>query len=224
MDKRLRNSNIALLQHKQALKADVDRVTTEAFNSLDNVLHELVADYNAHLEPSQQFAIERMSDRILKLIVGDDTLIFARHTNIFRFDRDHAVWQKEYVTQDPDRAYAGIINVYDFLSASFRFDRDEDIGYLIARVFVNKDNTFFVEGKRQRGMGVDHFGTRQVDADNLRRIVETAVKYAAEFDLLVSPYDSVKLTDLAHMKLEIMASKVKTGKRLGFRFNSDDVL
>lgn len=224
MDKRLRNSNIALLQHKQTLKADVDRITAEAFNQLDSVLREIVAEYNQHLDPSQHFSIERMSNHILKLVVGDDTLIFARHTNIFQFDRDHAAWQKEYVTEDADRSYAGIINVYDFLTASFRYDRDEDIGYLIARVFVNKDNSFFVEGKRQRGMGVDHYGTRQVDHDNLRRIVETAIKYAAEFNLLVSPYDSVKLTDLAHMKLEIMASKVKTGKRLGFRFNSDDVL
>ena len=55
------------------------------------------------------------------------------------------------------------------------------------------------------------------------KIVETAIKYAINFDLLVPPYDAVNIISLTQMKEEIMNSKIKTGKRLGFQYNSDDV-
>jgi hypothetical protein len=45
-----------------------------------------------------------------------------------------------------------------------------------------------------------------------------------EFDLLVPPYDMVKIASVAQMNSKIDSSKLQTGKRLGFKFNSDDVL
>ncbi len=44
-----------------------------------------------------------------------------------------------------------------------------------------------------------------------------------EFDLLVPPYDQIKIASVAQMHQKIANSRLQTGKRLGFRFNSDDV-
>ena len=44
------------------------------------------------------------------------------------------------------RTYCGVINMYNFLSDSFKYNRENDLGYLIGRMFINKENTF-VEGK-----------------------------------------------------------------------------
>jgi hypothetical protein len=57
----------------------------------------------------------------------------------------------------------------------------------------------------------------------LRQIVETAIRYCIEFDLLVPPYDAVKLATVEQMQEKIIHSKMTTGKRLGFSFNADDV-
>ena len=46
---------------------------------------------------------------------------------------------------------------------------------------------------------------------------------AFEFDLLVPPYDHVKLATAEQMREKIIHSKMTTGKRLGFAFNADDV-
>ena len=54
----------------------------------------------------------------------------------------------------------------------------------------------------------------------LKEIIETAVQYAVDFDLLVPPYDQVKIATVEQMQVEIQHSKIQTGKRLGFKFNS----
>ena len=40
------------------------------------------------------------------------------------------------------------------------------------------------------------------------KIVETAIRYAINFDLLVPPYESVNIISLTQMKNEIMNSKI----------------
>ena len=106
---------------------------------------------------------------------------------------------------------------------SFRYNRENDAGYLIARIFINKEGHYFVEGKRQKGTGINHFGTSIINAENWQKIVETAILYSLEFDLLVPPYDDVKIISMMQMNGEIMSSKMQTGKRLGFVYNADDV-
>ncbi len=57
----------------------------------------------------------------------------------------------------------------------------------------------------------------------LTDIIETAILYAAEFDLLVPPYDTQKIIAVEQVNTKIENSKIQTGKRLGYKFNSDDV-
>jgi len=57
----------------------------------------------------------------------------------------------------------------------------------------------------------------------LRQIIETAIQYSIEFDLLVPLYDQIKVATVEQMRQKMSHSKMTTGKRLGFAFNSDDV-
>jgi hypothetical protein len=100
----------------------------------------------------------------------------------------------------------------------------DDLGYLIARIFVNKNNHFLVEGKRQVGYHFKNFGKRLLDKEAMRSILAKAMAYALEFDLLVPPYDAVKIASVGHMTEKMKVAQIKTGKRLGFQFNSDDVM
>ena len=145
------------------------------------------------------------------------------HTNVFEIPRDHFVNKSSYVKEDKDRAYCGIINIYNFLSDSFKYNRADDLGYLIARLFVNKEKYFFVEGKRQLGFVYSNFGKKAIDKSSLLNIIQTAILYAMEFDLLVPPYDHAKIASVAQMNKKIQSSIIQTGKRLGFQFNSDDI-
>jgi len=159
-----------------------------------------------------------------QLKVAGDILFFSMHSNIFQFDREHPAWKTPYIQKNKYNAYSGIINIYNFLFDSFRYSRLDDLGYLIARIFINHENQYFVEGKRQMGMLFTNYGNEEISNESLQIIISTAIQYALEFDLLVPPYDTVKIATVGQVEAKIQHSRVITGKRLGFQFNSDDVL
>ena len=145
------------------------------------------------------------------------------HSNIFEFDREHGVWKSSYVKDNILNSYAGIINIYNFLTDSFKYNRLDDLGYLVARIFINRENHYFVEGKRQLGFLYNNFGEAVINKKAIQNVIESAILYTLDFDLLVPPYDDVKFASVSQMKDKINKSKVKTGKRIGFQFYSDDV-
>lgn len=223
MDKRKRNEIVGQLQVKAKLKRHILDLADESFETLNKTLEGLATEYNSMLEDGVKVDLMRRTQRILQIDADEDTMILSLQSGVYQFDRDHEVWQTEYVKENAARSYVAVVNIYNFLSDSFKYDRDEDMGYLVARVFVNAEGAFFVEGKRQRGMGHKDFGKKTLDGDAWRKIVETALLYCIEFDQLVPPYDKIMITDLAHMNLEILSAKTRNGKRLGFQFKSDDI-
>jgi hypothetical protein len=212
---------------KTNLKQEVYRKAVGTFSLLKEVLKELADDYREKLK-------NKVDDNVLPVYqekgpfeaefrLGGDMLIFSMHSNVFVFNREHPIWKLDYITANPTNSYCGVFNIYNFLADSFKYNRMEDLGYLIARIFVNRENHFFVEGKRQSSELVKDFGSDEMTKEYMKEILETAIQYAIDFDLLVPPYDQVKIVTVEQISAEINNSKIQTGKRLGFKFNSDDV-
>lgn len=216
------------LKEKAQLKANVFDQCLEVFNLLKDLLSEISNDINDMLEGTNNRRVRlEYRDRgrfEAELKFADDVLIFSMHTDIFQFDREHSIWENEYVKGDKNRGYCGVINVYNFLSDSLKYSREEDLGYLVARIFVNKDKCFLVEGKRQKWQKTSTFGELKLGEKELISIVKTALMYSLSFDLLVPPYDIVKVASVEQINVKIESAKMRTGKRLGFDYKSDDVL
>lgn len=222
----LQNAIIKSINEKSVVLQKVIDNTSQTFSELKVVLREIVEFYNHQIQSNdKRIALEltQKGQFVLELRVATDVLVFYMHTNTFEFDRSHKIWEQEYVQNELSKSYCGIINIYNFLNDSFKYNRMDDFGYLIARVFVNKENHFFVEGKRQRGMGFSNFGKSHIDKTNLRKIVEAAIAYTLEFDLLVPPYESMKVVSITQILDEIENTNIQTGKRLGFVYKTDDI-
>jgi len=216
-----------LLSEKAVVKQKIYDITLEVFGIIKEVLKEIEEDYNDKLKGYDKRVRLEYNDQgqyEAELKVAGDLLIFSMHTNVFEFDRDHSIWKLSYVSDNVLNSYCGIIYIYNFLADSFKYNRLDDLGYLIGRIFINRENHYFVEGKRQMGFLYNNFGTAVIDKKSLRAIIETAIMYALEFDLLVPPYDVVKIASVVQLNTKIENARLQTGKRLGFRFNSDDVL
>lgn len=218
----------AALNQKARIKVQVNEVALDIFNQLKDVLGEMSNDLNDLLEEENERKVRlEYRDRgkyEAELKFADDVLVFSLHTDVFQFDRDHAVWKNPYVKANPFNSYCGVINVYNFLADSLKFNRGEDVGYLVARLFVNRDKYFFVEGKRQLRQKTSTFGKVLLVKEELVSFVEQAMLYSLEFDLLVPPYDMVKMATVEQINTKIESTKMRTGKRLGYKYNSDDVL
>jgi hypothetical protein len=225
-DKKEIGTIIDVIRQKTNVKQKVFDNTFEIFNQLKEVLNELTNDINDELSGTDRRLRLEYRDRgkfEAEIRIAEDLLIFSMHTNVFQFDRDHLIWKTSYVEKDKTNALCGVINIYNFLTDSFKYNRLEDLGYLIGRIFINKDYNYFVEGKRQMAFIYNNFGNLVIDQEAIKKIVETAVMYSLEFDLLVPPYDAVKIATVSQMNTKIENSKIQTGKRLGYKFNSDDV-
>ena len=217
---------LSTLREKANLKQLVYQNTKEVFEELRQIIFELEKEYNKELKEQNNNILLSYEDKgefEFQLSVASDVLVFSLYTNVFQFNRDHNVWEQEYVKNDPSNAYSGIINIYNFLSDSFKYNRLDDLGYLVARIFINQERHFIVEGKRQMSLLQTDLSASKANKESLRVIVETAMNYSLNFDLLVPPYDNVKIVSVAQVFEKIQNARIQTGKRLGFQFKSDDV-
>ncbi len=222
-----KSRQLEMIVVKSNVKQSVYKNTLDTFNLLKEALRELVEEYSETLKGKiSEDSLPTFHEKgpfEAEFRLAADMLLFSMHSNVFVFNREHPVWKTEYVKNDPLNSYCGIINIYNFLSDSFKYSRMQDLGYLIARIFINRESHFFVEGKRQSGELVKDFKNDIMSKENIKQILDTSIRYAIEFDLLVPPYDQVKIASVEQMKEEIFHSKMKTGKRVGFKFNSDDI-
>jgi hypothetical protein len=209
---------------KASLKQTVYRNTFNTFQEFRNLAREMADEYsrrNPALNRSIPFEFTDKGDFQIELKFAGDILIFLMHTNVFEFSRYHEVMKTPYVREDSERSYCGVINIYNFLADSFKYNRFNDVGYLIGRVFINRDLHYFIEGKREIGFLYNNFDQAVIDRTEVRKITESAILYTLNFDLLTPPFDNVKEVTVEEMRATLDSMLIKTGKRLGFKFQGD---
>ena len=223
----LRTKILENVVRKSNLKQRVYDNTFAALNLLKDTLFELSSEMDDELDDKLARGVRlEYRDRgkfEAQLQIGDDLLIFQMHTDTFSFDASHPVWKTHYVEQNNDNIYCGVINIYNFLSDSFKFNRNADEGYLIGRIFINREHSFFVEGKGQNTKRVGDFGSGALNREALIPILESAIYYSLNFDLLMPSYEDNKRVTVDQFNTKMDNSKFVTGKRLGYEFNTDDI-
>lgn len=214
---------ITALKDKGILKQQIYQQTKEVFNQLNGVLKDIaVRTREAMGEDSPvEVAYRPHGDFESSLRFSGDTLVFMMHTNVFTFNSEYFVHKSDYVKQDAERAYCGMILVYNFLSDSLRYNRLSDVGYLVGRIFINKDRHFFVEGRKEFAFMYNTFSRKPIDSETLHQIAETAIVHAIDFDLFVPPIDVSKQLTVKDKLQATGLSAIRTGKRVGFEFLRD---
>ncbi len=211
-------------KEKSSIKQDVYAKTFLAFNKMKSIAFTIAADLKKEANQMDQRIIVDYREKgefEFELRIAGDLLIFSMHTNIFEFDKSHQLWRSSYIKEDAARSFCGMINIYNFLNDSFRYNRVNDLGYMIGRVFINKENHYFAEGKRQLGFLYNDFVHAVIDEKAIKAVLESTILYCLNFDLYTPPFDSIKEISVSDMQVTSENMQIKTGKRLGFRFQVD---
>jgi len=214
-----------LVREKAVLKQDVYANTLRVFSDLKSVLAETVKDVSTNFGNSDErvdFHYRDRGDFQAEIKIAGDVLVFYMHTNVFQFEQSNSIWRTSYLKDHEENSYVGIINIYNFLADSFKYQRNSDLGYLIARIFVNKENHFLVQGKRQLGYLYNDFVNSKLDKEALKSVVESAVLYTLDFDLYTPPYENLQQVTVEEIQSVTNSSSLATGKRMGFRFGLED--
>lgn len=213
------------LRDKSSLKQDVFELTHQRLEEFRIEIEKLTSKLNddVHSKDSRlTFDTKVKGDFEIEVKLASDILFFQMHTNIFLFDSSNALWKTSYLKEDATRAYCGIINVYNCLADSIKYNRLSDTGYLIARIFINKDNHFMIQGKRQLGFLYNDFMNSKLTIEKIGEIIQSIYLYTIEFDLLTTSYNEISEVSVMVLKELSENPQLKTGKRLGFKFQADN--
>lgn len=211
---------------KATLKQEVYLKTLDVFRQFKTESEIFISSNQDKILKSKYpllFEFRERGDFQFELRFGSDILIFMMHTNVFEFPRDHEVMKTDYIKKDKKRSYCGNIMIFNFLADSFKYNRSNDLGYLIGRVFINRELHYFVEGKREVGLLYNNFGHSAMDKKTIRSIIHSSILYTINFDLLTPPFDSLKEVSQVEMQSQLDSMSIRTGKRIGFRFQADEV-
>ncbi len=216
---------VKALIRKSSLKQEVYFKTLEVFHQFKTESERFIASNQAKVLRSKfplLFEYRERGDFQFELRFGTDILIFMMHTNVFEFPRSHEVMKTDYIRQDKNRSYCGNIMIFNFLADSFKYNRPNDLGYLIGRVFVNRELHYFLEGKREVGMLYNNFAHTSLNLKTIRSIIHSSILYTINFDLLTPPFDDLKEVTQQEMQSQLDSMAIRTGKRIGFRFQADE--
>ena len=211
---------------KASLKQEVHKKSVEIFALFKKVAESLTTNYHLTIHQTDYpipFEFKDISPFEFELKFGSDVLVFYMHSNVFEIPRDHELMKLSYIKEDKTRSYCGIIHIFNFLNDSFRYNRLNDVGYLIGRVFINKENHYFIEGKREVGLLYNNFPDAIMNDESIQSIIESSILYTINFDLLTPPYDTMKEVTVEEMLNVRENMHISTGKRLGFKFQADTV-
>ncbi len=218
-----RQQLIDLLMHKSALKQDIADDLEVVFDDLRklieseiNALKEVITDERVRL------FIKDRGDHEFHVYIGSDVLVFNLHHNVFRLPDSNPLWGTSYFKSQPNNGYFGTIHIYNFLAESLQQNRLDDQGYLLARIFVNHERHFFIEGKGSLGYTFSDPQHMLLSAEMLQLIAQMSFAYALQFDLYIPPFELMDGVSVGQIYVMGEQLKLRTAKRLGFKMSADE--
>jgi len=218
-----RQQLIDLLMHKSALKQDVADDLERVFDELRQLIEvEIAALKQVITDERVRLFVKDRGDHEFHVYIGSDVLIFNLHHNVFRLPDSNPLWGTSYFKSQPNNGYFGTIHIYNFLAESLQQNSLDDQGYLLARIFVNHERHFFIEGKGSLGYTFSDPQHMLLSAEMLQLIAQMSFAYALQFDLYIPPFEL--MDDVSVGQIYVMGEqlKIRTAKRLGFKMSTDD--
>lgn len=228
MEDTLNNQNeqiLKLLKEKAVLKQDVYANTIEVFELFKQSVIDIINGLAKQIDNvDSRISVSVLENKkySVQFKVAGDILDCFMHTNVFEFDKTHAVYKTAYIRQNINNSYCGIINVYNFLADSFKFNRFNDIGYLICRIFINREKHFFIEAPGPIGIKYSTFSSSPITREQLTEIINELVIYAITFDLFTPPLENIREVTVGEMQEKMNSINLRTAKRLGFETHTNN--
>jgi hypothetical protein len=216
---------IELLKTKASVKQDVFNNTKSSFLFLKETTKIFIAELSdsyKSIDDRVNINVKEINEFEFRVTIGGDLLVFHMHTNVFQYPKSHYYWQTSYFKDDPSRSYGGMIHVYNFLADSILLNREKDLGFLIARIFINRENHFAVEGQKRLNILFKDLKNQVFDEPSQCKVIECLVEFSMNFELYIPPYKQVQTVSVKQALDFKKSIKLKTSKRLGFEFGANE--
>ncbi len=211
---------IKIITNKTSLKLKLFEKLKVVFNQLRETAEKVLTEIKSSLPPSASnvmLELINVNDFYFRMRIGGETLSTIMHSNIHMLPPHHYMWNTSYLKENPLNAFCGLIYIYNFLNDSFLYNREEDSGELITRIYINHELHFFTEGKTRMDFIFSDFAGQVINKETLRNIILNSILCALSYDLLVPELNLVSTTTVGTINKLVGSSYVSTTKHLGFK-------
>lgn len=207
------------LSSKSCLKQSVYRNTGTIFNQMEAEATAISNALSAKIMPVDHHVkveFKSVSEFEFQVKFSGDLLSFIRHSNTVTLPPDHPVMQSDYVRKNPANGYFGHIMIYNFMADTVKYHRLNDPGYLLARILVNHENHFLIEGVRQMDFKSDDIEHNVLTEEVLREFIESAMLTAIDNDLVSPGYQDIQVISY---NFKLANQMVSQGEKIGFQMS-----
>lgn len=189
----------------------------EVFNKLKEIARNLVKDIKEELGEDAKDAkleFENINDYEFHLMFAGELLVFNLHSNILNFSPEHILNKSSWIQEDETRGYFGVILAYNFLTDSIKYKRVHDQGYLISRMFVNKEDHFYIEGLTQMSFLYPDIKNNVVNDKVLNTFLKLALEAALDTTPIMTSFEQDKQISVGEKLSRSMLGNIK---KVGFQ-------
>lgn len=209
-----------LLESKSTAKQITYKNLLAAFQILKNEAERIIDELQKTAKPGDEDVTEgfnEVNDHEFYVKLAGDLLVFVLHTNVVTLPPDHPVMTDPYIKQNEVNRYFGQIMVYNFMSDSLKFNRGNDPGYLLARLLINHEGRYLIEGDGQLGALFNKISDGPISEAELNILVKLVLMIAIENDLIAPPFPQVQFITLSQ-KME-KTQELGAGQKIGFKMS-----
>jgi hypothetical protein len=208
---------VEALKEKACLKQKIYRATLVVFQEIKDIAEGLAVELDSRfdqIDNSVHIEYKEVNEFEFHLKFSGDLLIFTMHSNIVTFPEEHILSKSPYVQEDSRRGFFGHIMVYNYMADSLKYNRLNDPGYLLARMMLNLDLHFYIEGVRQLNFLYPDIAENLINKDILRLFIEDAMITAIGHDLYAPTYQEIQMLPLG---AKLQNQMVSGGSKVGFQ-------
>lgn len=209
-----------MLESKSTAKQVTYRNLLSAFGALSKESNRIVQELRKKVKSTDEdmtMDFKVINEHEFHVKMAGDLLVFVLHTNIVTFTEDHPVMKDAYIKEKEINRYFGQIMIYNFMSDSLKFNRVNDPGYLLARLLINHEGRYVVEGEGRLSSLFNKISTAPIIDEELAILVKLALMIAIENDLTAPPFPQVKFITL-YQKME-KTQELGGGQKIGFQMS-----
>jgi hypothetical protein len=212
-----------LLETKSTAKQITYKNLLDAFAILKRESERVVDELKKKAKPDDADVTEEfdeVNEHEFHIKLAGDLLVFVLHTNVVTLPPDHPVMADPYIKEKEVNRYFGQIMIYNFMSDSFKYNRVNDPGYLLARLLINHEARYVIEGDGRLGELFNKISGGPISEPELNILVKLVLMIAIENDLMAPPFPQVQYITV-YQKME-KTQELGGGQKIGFRMSFED--
>jgi len=209
-----------LLESKSSAKQVTYKNLLSSFDLLAKESKRIITELRKRVNPGDQDVTvdyKLVNEHEFQVKLAGDLLVFVLHTNVVTFADEHPLMNSDYIKEKEINRYFGQIMIYNFMSDSIKYNRMNDPGYLLARILINHESRFLVEGEGQLGFLYNTISQVPISELDLNSIVKLSLKIAIENDLMAPPFPDVRFITV-YQKNE-KTQELGAGQKIGFKMS-----